>query len=225
MNIHSDYFYDIITLIFCFFTKKGAKILFVKSVLVILLGIFFQGQTIMAKALNNNQVMQELKEGNSRAFESIYKSYCRPLRTYATHILQDADAAYEVVQDTFVTVWINRKKLNTDKSLHHYLLRAVHNNSLRLLQSEKARKAREEKAMCELEQANGEPSEIIHRLERLLPSIEQLPEQSKKVLRMSYWENKKSSTIAEELSISVRTVETILYKTKKKLRGKITLFL
>ena len=199
--------------------------MFVKSVLVLLLGIFFQGQTAMSKVLNNHRVMQELKEGDARAFEAVYKTYCRPLRTYATHILQDADAAYEVVQDTFVSVWINHQKLNTTQSLHHYLLRAVHNNSLRLLQSEKARKAREEKAMNELAQMNGEPSEIMHKMERLIPSIEQLPEQSKKVLRMSYWENKKSSTIAEELSISVRTVETILYKTKKKLRGKITIFL
>lgn len=38
---------------------------------------------------------------------------------------------------------------------------------------------------------------------------------------MSYWENKKNAAIATELSISVRTVETILYKVVKKLRGEI----
>ena len=38
---------------------------------------------------------------------------------------------------------------------------------------------------------------------------------------MSYWENKRHAVIASELSISVRTVETILYKVMKKLRGEI----
>ena len=55
----------------------------------------------------------------------------------------------------------------------------------------------------------------------LAPAISRLPEQSRKVLMMSYWENKKNATIATELSISVRTVETILYKVVKKLRGEI----
>lgn len=41
------------------------------------------------------------------------------------------------------------------------------------------------------------------------------------MLLMSYWENKKNAAIATELSISVRTVETILYKVVKKLRGEI----
>uniref|UniRef100_UPI003FEE4336 sigma factor-like helix-turn-helix DNA-binding protein n=1 Tax=Alistipes shahii TaxID=328814 RepID=UPI003FEE4336 len=55
----------------------------------------------------------------------------------------------------------------------------------------------------------------------LAPAISRLPEQSRKVLLMSYWENKKNAAIATELSISVRTVETILYKVVKKLRGEI----
>lgn len=55
----------------------------------------------------------------------------------------------------------------------------------------------------------------------MAPAISRLPEQSRKVLLMSYWENKKNAAIATELSISVRTVETILYKVVKKLRGEI----
>jgi len=37
------------------------------------------------------------------------------------------------------------------------------------------------------------------------------------VVRMSYWEEKKNGEIAELLGISVRTVESILYKAKQKL--------
>ncbi len=203
--------------------------LFVRLILVTLLGIFFFcRQTVMLEELNNSQVVKALKEGDPSAFEAVYKAYCCPLRTYATNILRDADAAYEVVQDTFMAVWLNRQKLDVNKSLRHYLLRAVHNNSLRLLQMEESRKVREKGAVWEWRQMSGESPEMLHKREALVPSIERLPEQSKKVLRMTYWEDKKSATIAEELSISVRTVETILYKVKKKLRGeieKIILFL
>lgn len=171
---------------------------------------------------NNSGVVKALKEGDQSAFELVYKAYCCPLRAYALKILQDEEAAREVVQDTFMSVWLNRKMLDENKSFHCYLLRAVHNNSLRLLQLEEARRAREDRAMWELRWADGEPSEPVGRLKRLVHSIEGLPEQSRKVLRMSYWEEKKNAAIAEELSISIRTVETILYKAKKRLKGEIS---
>ena len=50
--------------------------------------------------------------------------------------------------------------------------------------------------------------------------LNELPERSKQVVIMSHIENKKSTQIAKELGISVRTVETILYQAMKKLRAK-----
>ena len=75
--------------------------------------------------------------------------------------------------------------------------------------------------MEEQKQDWEETSKSARGVEVLIPAIERLPEQSRRVLQMSYWEEKKNSIIAEELSISIRTVETILYKVKKKLRGEI----
>lgn len=151
----------------------------------------------------------------------MYKAYSGLLRTYATNILQDTDAAYEVVQDAFMAIWLNRKSLDDTKSLRNYLLRAVHNNSLRLIKAEEIRRAREEKAMEEQMMDWEEVPVSSQRNELLIPAIERLPEQSRKVLQMSYWEEKKNAVIADELSISIRTVETILYKVKKKLRKEI----
>lgn len=170
---------------------------------------------------DNSRIVAALKDGNQHAFEIVYKAYSGSLRAYATNILQDADSAYEVVQDTFMTVWLKRKTLDETKSLRNYLLRAVHNNSLKLIKTEEARLAREERAMEEQADSWEESPEPMRRLEALVPAIERLPEQSRRVLQMSYWEEKKSSIIAEELSISIRTVETILYKVKRRLRGEI----
>lgn len=170
---------------------------------------------------DNSRIVKALKKGDSTAFEAVYKAYSGLLRTYATNILQDTDAAYEVVQDAFMAIWLNRKSLDDTKSLRNYLLRAVHNNSLRLIKAEEIRRAREEKAMEEQMMDWEEVPVSSQRNELLIPAIERLPEQSRKVLQMSYWEEKKNAVIADELSISIRTVETILYKVKKKLRKEI----
>ena len=160
---------------------------------------------------DNSRIVKALKKGDSTAFEAVYKAYSGLLRTYATNILQDA----------FMAIWLNRKSLDDTKSLRNYLLRAVHNNSLRLIKAEEIRRAREEKAMEEQMMDWEEVPVSSQRNELLIPAIERLPEQSRKVLQMSYWEEKKNAVIADELSISIRTVETILYKVKKKLRKEI----
>lgn len=178
--------------------------------------------------MDNHRLVTALMAGDGSAFEAVYTAYARPLRHYAASILRDEEAAFEVVQDVFVAVWMHRRRLDASKSLRNYLLRAVHNNSLRLIRADEARRRREGRAAASAFAAAGAEAHPHWAeelpppaLERLAPAVSRLPEQSRKVLRMSYWENKKHAAIAEELSISVRTVETILYKVVKKLRGEL----
>lgn len=170
---------------------------------------------------DNRRIVEALKAGDEEAFKEVYTLFSAPLRSYARTILQNDESAYEVVQDLFTAVWLNRKKLDPSKPLRNYLLRAVHNNALRLLKSDEARRRRETQAADEIH--GGWEQDVPPPLyaKELAPAISRLPEQSRKVLLMSYWENKKNATIATELSISVRTVETILYKVVKRLRGEI----
>lgn len=170
---------------------------------------------------DNRRTVEALAAGDEAAFQAVYVAWGGSLRSYAATILQDEEAAYEVVQDVFAAVWLHRRRLDASKSLRNYLLRAVHNNSLRHLRYEEARRRRESRAAAESHESwEREVSAPLY-AEELAPAISRLPEQSRKVLMMSYWENKKHAAIATELSISVRTVETILYKVVKRLRGEI----
>lgn len=172
---------------------------------------------------DNESTVKALKAGNEAAFEAVYIKYSRPLRVYAGAILKDDELAFEVVQEVFVAVWEKRGGLDEGKPLRHYLLRAVHNNALRMLKTEETRRRREEEAERErLEEGKREAEEGTEererRAEEVNRAVERLPEQSRRVVRMSFWEKKKNGDIARELSISPRTVETILYKAKRKLR-------
>lgn len=179
---------------------------------------------------DNETTVKALKAGNEAAFEAVYMRYARPLRAYAGKILKDGELAFEVVQEVFVAVWEKRGGLDAGKPLRHYLLRAVHNNALRMLRAEEARRRREWEVVREREEQenrearNGggerKAEEWEEREERAVAvkkAVEGLPEQSRRVVRMSYWEEKKNGEIAELLGISVRTVESILYKAKQKL--------
>ena len=54
----------------------------------------------------------------------------------------------------------------------------------------------------------------------LLEKIDELPEKSRIIFRLSYIEGLKASEIAEQMDLSVRTVENQLYRSLQQLRKK-----
>ena len=173
---------------------------------------------------NNEEIVDALIKGDEATFATVYKSYFTPLINYATSIVTDQETAYEIVQNLFVTLWENRKKLDREKSLRNYLLRGTHNNSLRYLKAHTLHQLHHEQ--IKQETSEEEQENIINREEtadpetRLAIILNELPERSRQVVIMSHIENKKSAEIAKELGISIRTVEAILYQAMKKLREK-----
>lgn len=173
---------------------------------------------------DNRRTVRALKSGDEAAFRAVYMAWSAPLRRYADSILRNEADAQEVVQELFVSLWMNRRRLDEEKSLRNYLLRAVHNNALRECQRREVRRRNEERLRAERPTAlaeNPEEEGNPRTEEILLPAIARLPRQSRRVVEMNFLENKKHAAIASELSISLRTVETILYKAVRRLRGEI----
>ena len=176
---------------------------------------------------DNRRIVEALKTGDEETFKEVYTAFCAPLRHYATTILQNEQAAYEVVQDVFTAVWLNRKRLDAAKPLRNYLLRAVHNNSLRLLKYDEARRRREISAAAELHGGWDQEKEVPP--PELAPAISRLPEQSRKVLLMSYWENKKNSHRTLHLRANggdyfVQSSEEIARRNQKKVKKQYVVF-
>ena len=51
---------------------------------------------------NNGEIVDALIKGDEATFAMVYKSYFISLRNYATSILSDQEAAYEIVQNLLV---------------------------------------------------------------------------------------------------------------------------
>lgn len=167
-------------------------------------------------------LLTALINGDEHAFEKVYKAYFSHLQNYSLAIIKDSEAACDIVQNIFVALWENRKKLDPNKSLRNYLLCCTHNNSLRYLRT--AALHREQQINIKREKEKEELENVIIYQEdittkKVTALLDKLPQRSRQVTFMSRIEGKKNREIATSLDISVRTVETILYQSMKKLRG------
>jgi RNA polymerase sigma-70 factor, ECF subfamily len=174
--------------------------------------------------LLEKQVLETLQLGNESAFEMIFKTYYQPLCRYAYSFLQDKEEAEEVVQASFITVWEKRNSLAIETSLKSYLYRMVRNSCLNVIKHEKVKQQHVAHELAVSEVAYESVSQKVQAAElemKITEAMKTLPEQCRLVFQLSRFEELKYQEIADQLQISVKTVENHMGKALKLMREQL----
>lgn len=59
-----------------------------------------------------HETLQQLKEGSYQAFDQVYREYFDLLYGFVLKLTHSHDKTKEIVQETFIKVWLNREKVN-----------------------------------------------------------------------------------------------------------------
>ncbi len=148
------------------------------------------------------------------------------LRAFAEKFV-DHFAAQDIIQDVFLKIWMNRETFPIRESVRAYLFKAVRNRCINYLEHQKLMTSEgDDKSVINEQIMNvsffQSPEQLYiekELLDSVFEAIERLPERSREVFKLVYFENKKAAEIAEMLQLSVRTVETQIYKSLKTLRA------
>lgn len=152
----------------------------------------------------------------------LFRTHYAPLVGYARKMLQDHDAAIDVVQQLFVNVWEKRDTLSVEGSMKSYLLRSTHNACLNAIQHQKVRQEHQSDTLYTA--SDSEQRDLLEEEEFKLEvkaAVQKLPTQCRKVFLMSRVQGKKYQQIADELSISIKTVENQMGKALRTLRDEL----
>ena len=169
------------------------------------------------------EIMQALQNGDEKAMESLFRTYYQRLCNYANTLLNDQDESEESVQQVFVTLWEKRQSMEITSSLQSYLFRSVRNTCLNKIKYSKVRKSYAEEVTAL--SSHAEPAnEITFQNElqkRIHEAVESLPDQCRLVFKLNRFEELKYKEIAEQLGISIKTVENHMGKALKIMREKL----
>lgn len=164
---------------------------------------------------------QRIASGDRAAFEEAFRTHYRPLCAFAGTYLKDRDRSEDLVQELFVKLWNERERLNVTGSLKAYLFSAVRNRSLNELEKVVRMKPLNENLHDTPQIEALAEEDHAWRSARVLAAIEALPEERRKVFKLSRNEGLKYQEIAERLGISVKTVENQMGKALKTLREEL----
>lgn len=157
-------------------------------------------------------------------FEQCFKNYFQVLYRYAYTFVADESTAEEIVQNVFMKLWEKNKSLDVATSLNAYLYRSVHNECLNFLRKEKIKlKFREHTLSTSSNIVNNEPSKEL--FETYTLALNELDELTRQIFHLSRNENMTYTAIAQELDLSVKSVEYYMGKALKHLRLRLKEFL
>lgn len=163
----------------------------------------------------DEKLILRFKNGDIDAFRNIYDTFCDPLYRFTYSYLKDSFEAEEIVQDVFLKVWEKRSEVDLKKSFKSYLYRIAVNKVFNELKHRIVRQKFEQHAMRQ-EHSTSETPETSIQFNELNKKVEQLltelPEQQRNIFIMSRWKGLTNSEIAEQLGLSVRTVENQIYR-------------
>ena len=166
-------------------------------------------------------MLTRIKNGDEQAFKELFTTQYAGLCGYANKFVDDLDQSEEIVQELFLSIWQKRDRLEITASLEAYLFRAVRNaclNALKHLKIKETYKAANKEVVRQNEASQGDAYIAGELEEKIEIAVESLPPERKKIFKMSRYDGKKYKEIADELNLSVKTVEAQMGKALKYLR-------
>lgn len=157
-----------------------------------------------------------ITSGDKEAFQVLFKNYYAILCLLAKRYTNNMTDAREIVQQLFIGLWEHKNRLNINSSLKSYLFQAVKFNSIRYMQNNrKAGVLVDNIPETNTDSEFHDQIEYAELQERILKTIESLPEQCKLVFMLSRFEQLKHAEIGLRLNITSKTVEAHISKALK----------
>lgn len=170
--------------------------------------------------LPDDQLVSLLRADDTRAFAEIYERYWYKLFRVAYHKIGAREEAEELVHDVFESLWHKRRDVVVSH-LGAYLVVAIKHLSTNHIKSQiNHRKLQEYLIFHQLHQSFS-TEELVNFTElsdALKVVMQQLPEKSSEIFKLSRFENQSVKDIAHRLNLSEKAVEYHITKSVKWLK-------
>jgi RNA polymerase sigma-70 factor (ECF subfamily) len=180
-----------------------------------------------AAALEDQALLAQVADGDSRALDMLYDRYARVVYGVALRILGESELAEDVVQETFWRVWRRARTFQSGRGkVAAWIFGIAHNLSIDELRRQRSRplpvydtdetpvlRDREDSQMDVVANA------LEHERGRLVDAaLQQISADQREVIELAYFGGLSQSQIAERLQSPIGTVKTRIRLGLRKLR-------
>lgn len=177
------------------------------------------------KQTDKKALFRKIKNSDFNAFRELYDSEFSSLYAYACRFVNNSDVAKDITQETFLSLWEQRAKIISIKNVRGYLHKNIKNRCLNYFKHLKIEENHRDTAYIELKEIELNSPEKYNNIfeyidqkelkSRINKILDKLPAERRKVFELSRFQGLKNHEIAKKLELSVRTVDTQIYRAMK----------
>ena len=164
-------------------------------------------------------LLMQSPENQEKGLRMMMDVYQSRLYWHIRRLVDDEDAAKDVLQETFIKVYQNFSQFKKDSQLYTWLYRIASNEALQHLNKVKKMQKTEQDADVYLQNQKAENSgRNADEIELLLQyAIRKLPEKQRMVFTLRYYDDLPYEEISKILDMSVSTLKTNYHYAKSKI--------
>jgi len=172
--------------------------------------------------MTDEELVIKIRKGDGTLFDELVKRYEQKLLRYVNYLTSGNDIANDVVQDTFIKVYINLNSFKTDLKFSSWIYRIAHNETMNRLRKYNFRMFQLDADF--VDRFVQAPENVETQLEReetsknVTKALNNLPLKYKVPLVLYYMEDKSYDEIGDILKVSTGTVGTLINRGKKRLK-------
>jgi RNA polymerase sigma-70 factor (family 1) len=164
---------------------------------------------------SDNTLVIRIRDDNKEAFKFLYNRYHRKLYYFSLKYLRNTEDAAELVQSVFISIWEHRKSLDERMAVKSYIYRSAVNYIYNYMKKRAIHTRFIESELQKDEVLSNQTLDqvLLHDLEKSIDLIvEKLPPRQQKIFRLSRFDGLSHEIIAQQLNLSVRTVENQIHR-------------
>lgn len=174
-----------------------------------------------------DQSIYAIKATDELAFEALFRENYAPLCAFCSVKFRlSSDVAEDIVQAAFLRLWECRGNILSPMASKSYLYKIVTNSTFNLLKHDKIKTAVEKVLLQECSASilnKGFENLDFRKLETdFQNALSELPEQMRRIFILCKMEGLKYAEVANDLNISVKTVETQMSRALARIRERLS---
>ena len=181
--------------------------------------------TALAQPMADSALIAKMMAGDESALSALYDRYAPMLFGMLSRVLNDRQAAEEVLQDLFLQLWRNAAQFDASRgSLPAWLMVIGRNRAISRLRGRRDREVLEENegdfAGTFVSSQNIEDEAARAQLARnISAALGKLPAEQRQAVELAYFEGMTQSEIAAKTGTPLGTVKTRVRTAMQTLRG------
>lgn len=163
----------------------------------------------MSNLIEDNRLAAALALDDTGAFDALYHKYYNAVFANIFKLIRHQESAEDILQDVFVALWENRRKIDLDRSVGGWLFVVSHNKAIKFLNKviRERIETLEESALSIQATPEYESIYLEYQSSLINEAIDNLPPKKRQVFTLCKLEGKTYEQAALEAGISPHTVK------------------